>query len=85
MTIHDLARQRAPSYYTKSEGGSWIRWPDNIVFNPKWLCARSTWTVLMGEIRVHAICFGEPAAGFDLIARWDCINGQTNMPEEIFY
>jgi hypothetical protein len=68
----------APSYYTESEGGAWIPWPQGFVIDEAdyeerdWLYCR--FSCGTRTLSVHSLAFGEPVGEFE---RWDCINGWT--------
>jgi hypothetical protein len=67
-----------PDYYTEIEGGIWWPWPScSVPFDVGWLNKRSLTSdyVHMHTLQVHALAFGEPAAGVGNFLRWDCING----------
>lgn len=71
---------KAPYYYVKEEGGTWEKWPeDKHFYYLPWLNMRSKTTINMAGLQVHALAFGEIAAGWDTFQRWDCFNGFGNL------
>lgn len=71
-----------PEYYTFEEGGKWKRWPQDIrMDSPKdfhLYSKRGESSVTIKDLQVHAIAFGEVAAGAWTFLRWDCVNGFNN-------
>ena len=62
-----------PDYYTKKEGGEWIRWVDGQVELPQ-SDQKLNFVDIRGH-RVHSFAFGEVAAGLGHFKRWDVKNG----------
>lgn len=88
-TLLKLAPENSPQFYTIVEGGSWLDWPSQsnvkmlfigpyIEFNPDWLDLRSSTNIFMGPLKVHALAFGHVCSM--MFARWDCVNGWTQVP-----
>ena len=61
-------------YYTNKEGGTWIKWPDNVKLEYRDLLKRSRDTIKIGVLDIHSIAFDNPK-GINNFFRWDCING----------
>ena len=71
-------REVGPKYFSSNEGG---------IFKP---VNAGLYYLLMSlpekewkNTGIHSLCFGEPAAV--RYARWDIINGWTDLPVECFY
>lgn len=75
-----------PKFYTSSEGGQWIPWPDEapiltkeglettIQLNTSHIIDTIVWFKGM-NIPVHSLAFYDTQAPY--FQRWDCINGWT--------
>ena len=79
--IRNLLKHQ-PYFYTRYEGGYWIDWDSNVILTKKHLKQRGD-TVMVGSLVVHTIAFGHIAAGYPYFARWDSINGFTQIPDDI--
>lgn len=74
------AKFLAPSYYTKEEGGKWLKWlhGDILTRDLEQRVTLVVWNPLasFSGIQVHSFLWGEPS---DPDARrWDCLNGWTD-------
>lgn len=80
MFVAKQSPTKAPYYYTNHEGGDWIRWPkDKPFYYLPWLTMRGHRYIMMAGLRVHALAFGEIAAGWGTFQRWDCVNGFSKL------
>jgi len=71
-----------PEYYTETEGGNWIRWPQEVSFLFAWTYYRTGFPIIITmngtKIDIYSIAFDDPAIGIGRFLRWDCVNGFNN-------
>lgn len=75
----------APGFYTNTEGGSWARWAHGRVPHAALEIVSGSGTAEINGEAVHSFAWGNPAAGFFNIARWDSRNGWTQTPDKVFW
>jgi len=89
----NIPKSYTPTYFTRSEGTLWHRWPEDTTVSEEQLAAALQPDCLFGTVAlrtsgialsVHSLAWGDPIGtprgGF---ARWDCINGWTCTLEEV--